>query len=167
MFMTPVLASAQTVQQSPEYQATLINLIGLLEQEVGLLQKELALQAQLPDNQQSTTTQSDSQQTQGTMGDMPELVCSLSFGAEGVVTTRNLDGTSTTTPNGTFPLSWSFPEGATGTLSSDNEDTGTLTESSGTRDVHTSGTVNYTLTVTQDGFQDAVCTATATHAEFL
>lgn len=113
-----------------------------------------------------TYTPRTSGQTGGsssTITAMPELTCSLEIGDEGTSIIQQSDGSRITVPSKSFPLDWSFTDGAIGVLTSDNDDGGTLNASHGSRTIRVNDEAHYKLTVSMDGANDVVCTASAKH----
>lgn len=164
--LIPSLASAQTM--TPEQRTLTIQLISLLQQEVVYLQHQLSAQSTGSAPDQAGSTIEDMPDDSPTV---PALDCSLSFSVEGALTSYDPStGTTTSMPNGQFRLYWKFPPSATAILSG-NGDEEEFENSSDSRAITipkgqdgTRQPVSYTLTVSQEGYQDAVCSATATPA---
>lgn len=169
LLVVPSFSLAATRDEmSVQYQNSLRQVIALLIQEVKMLQAQLAAQQA---NGAVSTPATTTTITGGTLTPMPSeslpvVACSLTIGDEGTSQVLR-DGVWTTSKNGTFQLSWSFPAEATGMIGG-----GTLNRPSGTMTVHLNKDesnnfvdTTFTLNVSQESYAPATCSVTASHGQ--
>jgi hypothetical protein len=172
LVFAPFSTYAQTVSTSTPQESR----ISLLKKELALLEELLSiLTAQTSTTTATVTAPNIAPEAQNLpiktittstlanvsgVDSLPTLDCEIT--AQLGTKTAYIDGTSTVSYYPAY--TWSFPAGATGTIT-DAQGTGTLTQNSGTNlsvqfpAGQTSET--FTLTVSEDGYQDSTCSSTA------